>query len=287
MVFGDGIMDVSENELEIWYSPQDQFAVMLRPPGTADWIGPVEPDQFIENRMLDDGTFISIYNERYWPANGSNLIGIYLSPFLSPHGVVGVNAGRWVVRLLGRQVRDGSYHGWIERDDSRRMKSNGEVENWSFPSFFSETSNVDNSSVSSLACGLRVISVANYDPVFEGINITSSQGPTRDNRLKPEIAACGTNVVAANGFDPQNPWVKKTGTSMSSPYVAGVVGLMLAVQPSMTAAQIGGILQRTAQPLPNSDFTWQNDAGFGEIQPLAAIEEASNITVRRDLTDEV
>lgn len=286
MVFGDGIMDVSENELEIWYSPQDQFAVMVRPPESPDWIGPVEPDQFIENRMLEDGTFVSIYNERYWPANGSNLIGIYLSPFLSPHGVVGIHAGRWMVRLIGRQIRDGSYHGWIERDDSRRMKKNGDVEIWSFPSFFSETSNVDNSSVSSLACGMRVISVANFDPVFETINITSSQGPTRDNRLKPEIAANGTDVVAANGFDPQNPWVKKTGTSMASPYVAGVVGLMLATQPSMTAAQIGGILQRTAQPLPNSDFTWQNDAGFGAIKPSDAIEEASNITVRRDLTDE-
>ena len=68
--------------------------------------------------------------------------------------------------------------------------------------------------------------------------------------------------------------------------VEGVVGLMLAVQPSLTAAQIGGILQRTAQPLPNIDFTWQNDAGFGRIDPSAAIEEASMITVRRDLTDE-
>ena len=73
---------------------------------------------------------------------------------------------------------------------------------------------------------------------------------------------------------------------MSSPYVAGVVGLMLAIQPSLTAAQIGGILQRTAQPLPNCDFGWRNDAGFGRINPLGAIKEASNINTRKDLTDE-
>jgi hypothetical protein len=190
------------------------------------------------------------------------------------------------VRLTGLQVRDGSYHGWIERDDPRRLKRTGNVEGWSFPSFFSENSNVDNSSVSSLACGQRVIAVANLDEVNECVNITSSQGPTRDNRLKPEIAAHGTNVIAANGFDPQNPWVKKTGTSMASPYVAGVVGLMLAAQPMLTAAQIGGILQRTAQPLPNFDFTWQNDAGFGRICPAEAIEEAYCVTARRDLTDD-
>lgn len=286
VVFGDGLVDISENELEIWYGPQDHFAVQVRPPGSSEWIGPVEPDEFIENKMLEDGTFVSIYNERYWPANGANLIGVYLSPFFSEEGVVGIHAGTWTVRLIGRQVRDGTYHGWIERDDPRRMKRIGNAEGWSFPSFFSENTNVDNSSVSSLACGLRIIAVANLDEKNERMNITSSQGPTRDNRLKPEIAARGTDVVAANGFDPKNPWVKKTGTSMASPFVAGVVGLMLAVQPTLTAAQIVGILQRTAQPLPNVDYVWQNDAGFGRINPSDAIKEAVNITTRRDLTDE-
>lgn len=286
VVFGDGLADVSENELEIWYSPQDHFAVQIRPPDSNKWIGPVEADEFIENRMLDDGTFVSIYNERYWPANGANLIGLYLSPFFSEHGVVGIKAGTWTVRLIGRQVRDGSYHGWIERDDPRRQNRTGDVDAWSFPSFFSEASNVDNSSVSSLACGHRVIAVANLDQAKERINITSSQGPTRDNRMKPEIAADGTDIIAANGFDPNNRWVKKTGTSMASPYVAGVVGLMLAIQPSLTAAQIGGILQRTAQPLPNYDFTWQNDAGFGRMKPAEAVKEASKINTRKDLTDE-
>ncbi|NIV92900.1 peptidase S8 and S53 subtilisin kexin sedolisin, partial [candidate division KSB1 bacterium] len=52
VVFGDGLTDVSENELEVWYSPQDQFAVQVRPPDSMEWIGPVEPDEFIENKML-------------------------------------------------------------------------------------------------------------------------------------------------------------------------------------------------------------------------------------------
>ena len=54
-----------------------------------------------------------------------------------------------------------------------------------------------------------------------------------------------------------------SGTSMASPFVAGVVGLMLAVNPQLTGAQIGGIIKRTAQPLPGADFTWRNDAGSG------------------------
>lgn len=285
IVVGNGLLDISENELELWYSPQDRFAVELRPPGSAEWIGPVEPQQFIENRQLPDGSFVSIYNELYHPANGANYISLYLSPFLTKVGVVGVPAGRWTVRLHGREVRDGAFHGWIERDDPGKIGRVGEREAWRFPSFFAEDSNVDDSSVSSLACGHRVISVANLDDARERINVTSSQGPTRDNRFKPDTAAPGTDIVAAKGFAAKgDEWVKMTGTSMASPYVCGVAGLMLAAQPKLTAAQVEGIIVRTAKPLPGGSFKWENGAGFGRIDPNACVKEAAAINQREDLT---
>jgi subtilisin family serine protease len=37
-VVGNTIVDVSENELEIWYSAQDRFSVHVRPPGATRWI---------------------------------------------------------------------------------------------------------------------------------------------------------------------------------------------------------------------------------------------------------
>ena len=91
VVVGNGIMDLSENELEIWYSAQDRFAVSIKPPDM-DWIGPVEPREFIQNRMLPDGTMFSVYNEVFNPANGLNYISVYLSPFLRKP-VIGVRAG--------------------------------------------------------------------------------------------------------------------------------------------------------------------------------------------------
>jgi subtilisin family serine protease len=294
IVVGNGLMDLSENELEIWYSAQDRFSVWLRPPDTRDasgrivtqeWIGPVEPHEYIENRRLPDGTFISIYNELYHPSNGANYISLYLAPFLSNAGTIGITAGRWTVRLQGHEVRDGRYHGWIERDDPTPLGRVGDKESWRFPSFFSTDSNVDDSSVSSLACGNRVISVANLDEAFERINITSSQGPTRDSRNKPDTAAPGTRVVAAKGFaGPNDLWVAMSGTSMASPYVAGVAGLMLAAQPKLTAAQIEGIIIRTARPLPGGNFNWSNGAGFGRIEPTECIKEAKAINNRADIT---
>ena len=50
------------------------------------------------------------------------------------------------------------------------------------------------------------------------IAITSSQGPTRDGREKPDVAAPGSDIVAAKGFSgPSDAWIAMSGTSMASP----------------------------------------------------------------------
>jgi hypothetical protein len=233
--------------------------------------------------MLPDGTMFSVYNEVFNPANGLNYISVYLSPFLKKP-VIGVRAGAWIVRLHSLEVRDGRFHAWIERDDPQRLGRVGDRDAWSFPSFFTERTLVDDTTVSSLGCGSRVITVANLDAVKNQISLSSSQGPTRDGREKPDIAAQGTDVVAAKGFagDPDE-WVAMSGTSMASPLVAGVVGLMLAVEPRLTAAQIESIIRRTAKPLPGASFTWSNAAGFGVIDPEACLVETSRLNLRKDL----
>jgi subtilisin family serine protease len=277
--------DFSENELELWLSPQDRFAVSVRTP-SGERIGPIEPLEFIENRQLRDGTFVSIYNELYHATNGANYIGIYLSPNFAANPIIGVSAGTWTVRLHGQDVRDGHFDGWIERDDPHVLPPQpGVVAPLAFPSFLSERSNVDCSSISTLACGLRVVAVGNLDDVRERINVSSSQGPTRDGRCKPDVVANGTEVVAASGFTGDSErWVAMTGTSMASPYACGVAALMLAVEPKLSSAQIAGIMQRTARPLPGGNFAWGNDAGFGRLNPDGCIEEAANINKRKDRT---
>jgi subtilisin family serine protease len=280
VVVGNSLVDISENELEIWYSARDTLAVSVKPPNEP-WIGPVELGQFIENQQLPDGSLISIYNERYHASNGDNNIAIYLSPLLSER-VVGVKSGTWIIRLHGREIRNGVYHGWIERDDPRPIGTVGSSEFWFFPSFFSKWSNVDSHSISSLGCGERIISVANLQSSPQCVNISSSQGPTRDGRMKPEVAAPGTDIVAASGFDDDNSWIEMTGTSMASPYVCGVAGLMLAINPELTAAQICGIIRRTSKPLAGT--AWRNDAGFGVIDPARCVEEADKTLTVEDVT---
>ena len=119
------------------------------------------------------------------------------------------------------------------------------------------------------------------------INITSSQGPTRDGRFKPDVAAVGTDVVAAKGFMESNDqWVAMSGTSMAAPFVAGIAGLMLAINRELTAAQILGIIQSTSRPLPGADYAWRNDAGFGVIDPKACLDEATRVGIKQDRTNQ-
>lgn len=281
VVVGDGIADFSENELEIWYSPQDRITVSLLPPNSSTWVT-ASPGQFVQNKRLANGTFLSMYNEMYHPSNGDNYISIYLSPNLDPAGYAPISPGVWKVRLHGEEIRSGHFHAWIERDDPLELERKQKLRAYRFPSFFSKASNVDSHSIGSLACAHRVIAVANEHTASSMINVSSSQGPTREGRNKPDIAAPGTDIVAACGFHDEKRWVSMTGTSMASPFVCGVVGLMLAAKKTLNAAQCEGILKRTARPLPSHGYEWRSDAGFGVIDPKAALREAKNFDERTE-----
>jgi subtilisin family serine protease len=272
------VADVSENEMEIWYGPQDRITVEVRPPGGA-WIGPYAPGEQARNLVLDNGTVLSIHNETYHPANGANRISIVLSPFFGPvrggeRQIGPIAGGEWQVRLTGAVIRDGRYDAWIERDDPRRV-AGPDGRSWRYPSFFAPGSYTDDRMISSLACAERILAVANVDVGRNMAHVTSSRGPTRDGRFKPDVGADGTDIVAARALGGAQPWIEMTGTSMASPYVCGVAALVLAIAPDLTAAQVQGIVRSTSRPLAGHDFTWRNDTGFGVIDATACVEEAA------------
>ncbi|MDP9230435.1 MAG: S8 family serine peptidase, partial [Bacteroidota bacterium] len=72
----------------------------------------------------------------------------------------------------------------------------------------------------------NVLTVGNtygIDPLQGVLNFFSSQGPAQDGRIKPEIVAQGMSVIStANSA----PYGSSSGTSMSSPAVAGGLGLL-------------------------------------------------------------
>ena len=126
LVIGNGAEDMSENELEIWYGAQDRISVRIRTPD-GRWFppfegpdGPIEPGVQLINEPVEfeirdprsgqtvrRRSFVTITNDTYHRANGANRIAIYLSPDLKQ--IHGVMPGRWLVRLYGDRIRDGSF----------------------------------------------------------------------------------------------------------------------------------------------------------------------------------
>ena len=91
----------------------------------------------------------------------------------------------------------------------------------------------------------------------ESISSFSSQGPRVDGFAKPDITASGQNVISSRSSNSlpastdiitgTNYYVKNQGTSMSSPGVAGAVGLLLQANPTLTAAQVKSRLMANAR----------------------------------------
>jgi hypothetical protein len=106
----------------------------------------------------------------------------------------------------------------------------------------------------------------------------SSQGPTIDGRIKPDIA--GQSVVSSGSFGPfiscpaaANGQGGFNGTSAASPHVGGAAALVKWANPSFTAAQVQAFLEGRATDLdtPGKD----NLFGAGKLQlggsPLGAV----------------
>nr|GMD53686.1 subtilisin-like protease SBT3.5 isoform X1 [Ipomoea batatas] len=126
-------------------------------------------------------------------------------------------------------------------------------------------------------------------PISSIIAKYSSRGPytIAPAILKPDIAAPGTNILAA--YVPENPAIKIStykmisGTSMATPHVAGIVALLKAVNPNWSPAAIKSAIVTTAwtsdpssgQPIFNEGETMSKladafDHGGGIINPNKA-----------------
>ena len=97
----------------------------------------------------------------------------------------------------------------------------------------------------------------------------SSQGPTDDGRVKPDITAPGVDIMApeANTVD---GYIEYSGTSMATPHVAGAVALLLQANPNLDPAQVKYILTRTTQ-VDYYSGTPDNTEGYGYIDIAAAV----------------
>ncbi|MFE0558722.1 S8 family serine peptidase [Paenibacillus sp. NPDC058910] len=78
-----------------------------------------------------------------------------------------------------------------------------------------------------------------------------------------DVMAPGSNIYSTY---PNGQYTTMSGTSMATPHVAGVLGLMRSVNPSLTPAAARDILRNTAQPAGST-----NQYGYGIVDAHAAV----------------
>lgn len=88
------------------------------------------------------------------------------------------------------------------------------------------------------------------------------------NLLKPDISAPGVNVLSCL---PGGLYGEMTGTSMAAPHVAGVITLMLSMNPSLDFETVYNIITTTADEPPQGAPYPNNNYGFGRINAYQAL----------------
>ena len=125
------------------------------------------------------------------------------------------------------------------------------------------------------------------------IGYYSSTGPAMNDLMKPDVVAPGTNVVASYSslFHPEKevvaysdyqgeryPWGVQSGTSMSTPVVAGAIALWLQAKPDLTPQEVREVMLRSCRH-PEEKYDYPNDVyGYGEVDVYRGLLEVLSLT---------
>ena len=114
----------------------------------------------------------------------------------------------------------------------------------------------------------------------------SSRGYTSDGRVKPDVAAIGTDIMAPNQGTGTG-YTSKSGTSMATPLMAGIVALILESNPDLTPAEVkdtlvGGYaiereIENDAIDAASNNCSLletrpDNEYGYGQADPLTFVQ---------------
>lgn len=114
-------------------------------------------------------------------------------------------------------------------------------------------------------------------------NWTGSWGDSLDIAA-PGVAIASTDMSGGNGYDGSDYTFGFGGTSAACPNAAGVMGLILSVDPSMDLERARGILESTCDKVGGYTYTpgspngsWSQELGYGRVNAFAAVQAAVSV----------
>ncbi len=253
----------------VWFSGQDRVRVGFRQPSGA--LGPgAAPGQSLGCRMAEAGARVCVYLGGPHPLNGAYDAQVYF--YLA-------TAGRWAVTLRTESAQPARVDAWAVAlgtrwtsgvEAGRRLTIPGTARNALTVGAYTTRESWQGADGQVYATGGRLGELAPF----------SSDGPTRDGRLKPDLAAPGQAIIstlstAANpspsAVASDGRHVVNQGTSMAAPHVTGAIALLFRADPTLSTAGLRSLLtvstRRDGQTGPTANPRW----GAGRLNVAEAL----------------
>jgi subtilisin family serine protease len=244
--------DETDNELEIWYGGKHELVLTLVSPA-GEPVGSF-PLGKVKRLSRQKREVARVFHGRSYTDNGDHLIKIIFTTKMEP--------GRWGLALRSLSESPVTFHAWIAGDGRGQSR-------------FAQPDVDLSHTLGAISCGKSTLVVGAYDPLRPHESLPeASEGPTRDNKQKPEVSAPGVNITAAAALSDSRPLELRSGTSLAAPHVAGLIALLMQASGGvrLTTEQIREAVISSARTAP-PDKPWDPLYGHGRVDALAAVQK--------------